>query len=46
MQSSLSDNPYPSEPIVLAWKWEDKEPTAPFNKHPYTHLRPLFSWTG
>lgn len=28
----------------LAWKWRGETPGTPFNAHPYTHLRPSFSW--
>lgn len=28
----------------IGWKWQGREPQAPFNQHPYTHLRPAFSW--
>lgn len=30
----------------MAWKWRGETPKAPFNKHPYRHLRPLYSWTA
>jgi len=28
----------------MAWKWQGREPQAPYHQHPYKHLRPAFSW--
>ncbi len=28
----------------IAWKWNGQEPGADYNRHPYRHLRPAFSW--
>jgi len=28
----------------IGWKWQGKEPTAAYNRHPYGHLKPAFSW--
>ena len=28
----------------MAWKWQGKEPEAAYNRHPYGHLQPAFSW--
>ncbi len=28
----------------IAWKWQGEKPKAPYDKHPYKHLRPAFSW--
>lgn len=28
----------------IGWAWQGKERTAVYNKHPYQHLRPVFSW--
>jgi dienelactone hydrolase len=28
----------------ISWKWHGNEPQAAFNRHPYGHLRPAFSW--
>jgi hypothetical protein len=28
----------------IAWKWFGKAPGVPYNRHPYKHLRPRFSW--
>ncbi len=26
------------------WKWKGRAPSFPFNRHPYSHLKPAFSW--
>ena len=28
----------------IAWKWFSRKPQADYNKHPYEHLQPAFSW--
>ncbi len=28
----------------IGWKWQGKTPKAPFNRHPYRHMQPAFSW--
>jgi hypothetical protein len=28
----------------IDWKWSGKRPKAPYNIHPYEHLRPAFAW--
>jgi hypothetical protein len=28
----------------VAWKWHGKTPGAAYNRHPYGHLQPAFSW--
>ena len=28
----------------IAWKWQGEDPEASYNRHPYAHLRQLFSW--
>ena len=28
----------------VGWKWFGKNPDADYNRHPYTHLKPAFSW--
>lgn len=28
----------------MAWKWKGEPPRAAYNRHPYAHLRPAFSW--
>lgn len=28
----------------IAWKWQERQPQATYNSHPYQHLRPAFSW--
>jgi len=28
----------------IGWKWQGKTPKVSYNKHPYSHLRPAFSW--
>lgn len=28
----------------MSWKWDGRPPTARYNVHPYTHLRPAFGW--
>ena len=28
----------------IGWKWQGRKPTATYNRHPYRHLPPAFSW--
>jgi hypothetical protein len=28
----------------IGWKWRGMPPSAPYNKHPYAHLRRAFAW--
>ncbi len=28
----------------INWKWNGKKPRVAYNRHPYKHLRPAFSW--
>lgn len=28
----------------LDWQWKGLAPQAPYNRHPYDHLKPVFSW--
>ena len=28
----------------IAWRWNGREPGASYNRHPYRHLQPAFSW--
>ncbi len=28
----------------IGWKWFGKPPAAPYNSHPYDHLKPAFAW--
>lgn len=28
----------------IGWKWQGSAPATPYNRHPYAHLRPAFSW--
>jgi len=28
----------------IGWHWGGQKPTATYNRHPYRHLRPAFSW--
>ena len=28
----------------INWKWQGGTPQSPFNRHPYNHLKPIFSW--
>lgn len=28
----------------IAWKWKGREPAVSYNRHPYRHLQPAFSW--
>ena len=30
----------------IGWKWQGKEPKVAYNTHPYTHLKPAFSWSA
>ncbi|NLF85499.1 MAG: hypothetical protein GX571_05280 [Lentisphaerae bacterium] len=30
----------------IGWKWQGKKPAVAFNTHPYTHLKPAFSWSA
>ncbi len=30
----------------IGWKWQNTPPKAPYNRHPYTHLRTAFPWSA